>query len=68
MNLRDEECPHCGAVEALFLCSFGGVNCAECGQFVRIGTKEELKASSKKFEKLRELLKKKEDKCMTTKK
>jgi rRNA maturation protein Nop10 len=36
-----EACPHCGSKDGLFICSFGGVNCADCGTFVRMATPEE---------------------------
>ena len=56
---KDEKCPYCGATveNGLFICSFGAVNCAECGQFVRYLTEEELdkwiKARSLFIEKLK---------------
>ena len=40
----DEKCPHCGAgvKDGLFVCSMGAVNCANCGQFVRPLTPDEM--------------------------
>lgn len=37
-----EECPKCGSVGGLFICSFGAVNCANCGEFIRMATEDEL--------------------------
>ncbi len=37
--LGNEKCPHCGSNDGLFSCSFMAVNCANCGQFVRLLTK-----------------------------
>jgi len=57
MSIKDEECPLCGSTDGLFLCSLGGVNCADCGQFVRIAKKEELdqmEPVAKAFKKARE--------------
>jgi ribosomal protein S27AE len=51
-KLKKEKCPHCGVPGALFICSFGGVNCAECGQFVRMAEGKELEIAYKKFKKL----------------
>jgi len=33
--LKSEKCPKCGHPEGLFVCSFGGVNCGNCGQYIR---------------------------------
>lgn len=58
MGLKKEECPHCGAVGSLFICSFGAVNCAECGQFVRkVNSPKELRMAFNKFKKLKKFIK-----------
>ena len=35
-------CPKCGSPDGLFVCSFGAVNCANCYQYIRPATLEEL--------------------------
>ena len=61
MSLKSEECPHCGTVGALFICSFGAVNCAECGQFVRkANSPKELRIAFNKFKKLKKFIEEKE--------
>jgi len=37
-----EECPICGSVGGLFICSMGAINCSNCGQFIRMAKEEEL--------------------------
>lgn len=41
------KCPKCGSPDGLFICSFMAVNCADCHQYIRRATKEEIQA---KFE------------------
>lgn len=40
----------CGSPDGLFICSFGAVNCADCMQFIRKATKEELGIADEKKE------------------
>ena len=58
MKIVNEECPKCGSgIEGLFMCSLGGINCADCGQFIRMAKEEELDQMSpmaKAFKKKRE--------------
>ena len=36
------KCPKCGSPDGLFICSFMAVNCADCMQYIRRATKEEI--------------------------
>jgi len=52
-----EECPKCGSVGGLFVCSMGGIDCADCGEFIRMAKPEELdqmEPVAKAFKKKRE--------------
>lgn len=61
MSIKSEECPHCGTVGALFICSFGAVNCAECHQFVRkVSSPKEIRMAYNKFKKLKKFIEDKE--------
>lgn len=60
-KLRKENCPHCGVPGSLFVCSFGAVNCANCGEFVRKAQGEELRIAYKKFKKLQSIIKRSEN-------
>ena len=33
--LKSAECPRCGDPTGLFICSLGGVNCGNCGEYIR---------------------------------
>jgi len=58
MSLKNEKCPHCGTAGFLFICSLGGVNCAECHQFVRkVNSPREIRIAYNKFKKIQEFIK-----------
>jgi len=42
-----EKCPTCWLFGGMFVCSFGAINCSNCGEFIRMATEDELDQMSK---------------------
>ena len=55
MRLK-EECPKCGAVRSLFICSFGAVSCSTCMEFIRKVRGDEIKVAHEKFLKAKKMM------------
>ena len=52
----EKECPKCGAVGSLFICSFGAVNCSTCMEFIRKVKGEEIKIAHEKFKRIKKMM------------